>query len=62
VTPETLDACARGTSMMVHWLKGRGEIFTAATCEWVMGRSRGDAQVIAVTRNVMDHFGVMPTT
>lgn len=62
VTPETLDACVRGNGMIVHWHKERGEIFTAAACEWIMGLTRGDAQVIAVTRNVLDRFGVMPTT
>jgi hypothetical protein len=62
VTPETLDASARGNGMIIHWQKGRGEIFTAATCEWVMGLTRGDAQVIAVTRNVLDRFGSGPTS
>jgi hypothetical protein len=57
VTPDTLDACARGNGMIVHWPKGKGEVFTAATCEWVAGLMRGDAQVIAVTRNVLDRFG-----
>lgn len=57
VTPETLDACTRGNGMIVHWHKGAGEVFTAATCEWVAGLMRGDAQVIAVTRNVLDRLG-----
>ncbi|MXN52752.1 hypothetical protein GR158_16655 [Shinella sp. AETb1-6] len=58
VTPETLDASARGNGMIVHWSKGKGEIFTAATCEWVAGLARGDMQVQTVTRNVLDRFGV----
>lgn len=58
VTPETLDACTRGNGMIVHWPKGAGEIFTAATCEWVAGLIQGDPQVIAVTRNVLDRFGI----
>jgi hypothetical protein len=57
VTPETLDAFARGNGMIIHWPKGKGEVFTAATCEWVAGLMRGDAQVIAVTGNVLDRFG-----
>ncbi|WP_421589932.1 N,N-dimethylformamidase beta subunit family domain-containing protein [Shinella sp. M27] len=57
VTPETVDASARGNGMIVHWAKERGEIFTAATCEWVVGLARGDMQVHTVTRNVLDRFG-----
>lgn len=57
VTPRTLAVSARGSGMMVSWKRGKGEIFTAATCEWVMGLTRGDNQVKQVTRNVLDRFG-----
>lgn len=57
VTPETLDACARGNGMIVSWKRGKGEIFTAATCEWIMGLTQRDSQVEKVTRNVLDRFG-----
>ena len=57
ITPETLDACARGNGMIIHWPKGKGEVFTAATCEWVAGLMRGDAQVVKITKNVLDRFG-----
>ena len=43
--------------MIVHWKKGQGEVFTAATCEWIAGLIRNDAQVIKVTQNVLDAFG-----
>ena len=33
-----------------------GEVFTAATCEWVMGLTRRDRQVEQVTRNVLNRF------
>lgn len=56
VTAETLDKVARGCGMMISWRKGKGEVFTAATCEWVMGLSRGDFQVEQVTRNVLERF------
>ena len=56
VTPETLDKSARGNGMIIHWPRGKGEIFTAATCEWVMGLTRRDMQVERVTRNVLDKF------
>ena len=56
VKPETLDKCARGNGVLIHWPRGRGEVFHAATCEWVMGLTRADRQVEAVTRNVLDRF------
>ncbi|OAB55082.1 hypothetical protein AY600_02130, partial [Phormidium willei BDU 130791] len=40
VTPETLDSARRGNGVIVSWPKGQGEVFTAGTCEWVMGLTR----------------------
>ena len=62
INPETLDASTRGSGMVVAWCRGRGEVFTAGTCEWVMGLPcsdslRGDVQVQAITRNVLNRFG-----
>lgn len=57
VTPETLDACKRGNGMIISWPRGKGEIFTAATCEWVAGLIRQDVQVEQITRNVLNRFG-----
>ena len=57
VTPETLDACKRGNGMIISWHRGKGEVFTAATCEWVAGLIRHDSQVEQITRNVLDKFG-----
>ena len=57
VTPETLDASLRGNGMIVSWQRGAGQVFTAATCEWVAGLIRGDQQVETVTRNVLIRFG-----
>ncbi len=37
VTPETLARYKYGSGMMVHMTRGKGEVLTAATCEWVMG-------------------------
>ena len=56
VTPETLERSERGCGVIVHWPRGRGEVFTAGTCEWVMGLTRRDVQVERVTRNVLDRF------
>ena len=57
VTPETLDASHRGNGMIVSWKRGKGEIFTAATCEWVAGLIRQDPQIEQITRNVLGRFG-----
>lgn len=57
VTPETLDASKRGNGMIISWPRGKGEIFTAATCEWVAGLIRRDGQVEQITRNVLNRFG-----
>ncbi|MEX0284408.1 MAG: N,N-dimethylformamidase beta subunit family domain-containing protein [Paracoccaceae bacterium] len=61
VTEQTLDRARRGSGMIVHWPKGRGEVFTAATCEWVMGLSRRDRQIEQVTHNVLQRFGGQPS-
>jgi hypothetical protein len=42
--------------MIVSFSKGNGEVFTAATCEWVNGLRLGDVQVEQVTRNVLNRF------
>ena len=55
-TEEQIASAARGNGVIVHWPRGRGEVFTAGTCEWVMGLKRGDRQVERVTRNVLDRF------
>ena len=56
VTEGTLDKVARGNGMIVSFSKGNGEVFTAATCEWVNGLRLGDVQVEQVTRNVLNRF------
>ncbi|MEL7011921.1 MAG: N,N-dimethylformamidase beta subunit family domain-containing protein [Pseudomonadota bacterium] len=55
-TSETIEACRRGNGMMISWPRGKGEVFTAATCEWVAGLLRKDPQVEQVTRNVLNRF------
>ena len=46
----------RGAGMIVSFRKGRGEVFHAGTCEWVMGLVREDQMVMQVTRNVLNRF------
>ena len=60
VTEQTLDKVARGNGMIVSFSKGKGEVFTAATCEWVNGLRLGDVQVEQVTRNVLNRFCAAP--
>jgi hypothetical protein len=45
-----------GAGMMVSMPKGKGEVFTAGSCEWVMGLSRNDTFTQAITRNVLMRF------
>jgi hypothetical protein len=46
----------RGSGMIVHFARGRGEVFHAGTTEWVAGLLRGDTAVEQVTRNVLNRF------
>jgi hypothetical protein len=51
-----VEATKRGSGMIVHFRKGRGEVFHAGTCDWIMGLTRGDEMVMQVTRNVLNRF------
>ena len=51
-----VEATKRGCGMIVHFHRGKGEVFHAGTCEWVAGLLRQDEMVIKVTRNVLDRF------
>ncbi len=55
-SPATLARLDRGSGMIVHFPKGRGEVFHAGTTEWVAGLLRRDPAVERVTRNVLDRF------
>jgi hypothetical protein len=41
---------------VVHFHKGRGEVLTAATCEWVHGLMQADIYTMMITKNVLDRF------
>ncbi|TJV20434.1 MAG: hypothetical protein E5Y16_30775, partial [Mesorhizobium sp.] len=56
VTEESLSRYKYGSGMMVHMTSGKGEVLTAATCEWVMGLKRGDLCTQRITRNILDRF------
>ena len=52
----SVDLHSRGAGMVVHFHKGRGEVFTAATCEWVHGLMRSDIYTVMITKNVLERF------
>lgn len=56
LSPETLDKVRYGSGMVVHMNRGRGEVVTAGTCEWVMGLKRNDFFTCQITRNVLEKF------
>lgn len=56
VTRDNLKRYKYGSGMMVNMKRGKGEVLTAATCEWVMGLKRGDPFTQQITRNVLDRF------
>ena len=53
---EILERVNRGSGMIVHFHKGKGEVFHAGTTEWVAGLLRKDFAVEQVTRNVLNRF------
>lgn len=55
-SPAALDKAMRGAGMVAHFTRGQGEVFNAATCEWVKGLTLGCAMTQRVTRNVLDRF------
>ena len=46
----------RSAGMIVHFNRGRGEVFHAGSCEWVAALSRADAMVERVTANVLRRY------
>jgi hypothetical protein len=56
IDQDAVEATKRGCGMIVHFHRGKGQVFHAGTCEWVAGLLRQDEMVIQVTRNVLDRF------
>lgn len=46
----------RGAGMIVHFTRGKGEVFHAGSCEWVAALSRRDPMVELVTTNVLGRY------
>jgi hypothetical protein len=53
---ENMEKVRYSNGMIVHFRRGKGEVFHAGTCEWVAGLLRSDAMVERVTANVLNHF------
>jgi hypothetical protein len=51
-----MDRHRYGSGMVVSMKKGRGEVFTAGSCEWVMGLAHHDPFTEQITRNVLERF------
>jgi len=54
--PASIAKFRYGSGMLVHMMRGKGEVVTAATCEWVMGLKRNCPFTTQITRNILDRF------
>ena len=55
-TPENIEKFLYGNSAVTYMKKGKGEVFAAGTCNWVVGLLERDPFVERITRNVLDRF------
>ena len=53
---ESLAKARYGSGMLVHMPRGKGEVVTAGTCEWIMGLKRNEFFTSKITRNVLNRF------
>ena len=53
---ESLAKARYGSGMLVHMPRGKGEVVTAGTCEWIMGLKRNEFFTTKITRNVLNRF------
>jgi hypothetical protein len=51
-----VDRIKRGAGMIVNFMRGKGEVFHAGSCEWVAALLRRDAMVERVTENVLRRY------
>ncbi|MBN9221321.1 MAG: hypothetical protein J0I79_25535 [Mesorhizobium sp.] len=52
----SIEKTKRGCGAIVHFERGKGEVFHAGSSDWIMGLVRDDQIVIRITRNVLDRF------
>jgi hypothetical protein len=55
-SPANVARAGRGAGMVAAFTRGKGEVFNAGTCEWVVGLKLGCAMTGRITRNVLDRF------
>ncbi|MCR9196648.1 MAG: hypothetical protein NXH88_18070, partial [Hyphomonas sp.] len=51
-----LEKVRYGAGMIAIFQRGKGEVFNAASCEWVVGLTKNDAATMCVTRNVLERY------
>jgi len=56
MTSEAVDKVKYGAGMMAMFQRGKGEVFNAASCEWVVGLKARDPYTEQITRNVLTRF------
>ena len=59
---ETADARRKfqyGSGMVVGMKRGKGEVLTAGSCEWIMGLTRSDPFTEQITRNALNRFSTV---
>ena len=57
-SPASQQRVLRGHTMITSFKRGKGEVFNSGTTEWAHGLAASDPFVAAITRNVLDKFGV----
>ena len=54
--PKALEKVRYGAGMIAVFQRGKGEVFNAASCEWVVGLIKNDAATTCVTKNVLTRY------
>src|SRR5699024_7246644 len=54
--PDYLDGNAGGAAMIATFTRGKGQVFTAGTTEWVVGLIKCEPFTEIVTKNVLESF------
>lgn len=55
-SPQAIERYKYGCGVIVSFSRGKGEVFTAGSCEWIMGLTRNCAYTQGITRNVLNRF------
>ncbi len=56
LSPQSVERAKTGSSMVVTFTRGKGNVFHAGTCEWVYGLKYRDPFTEQITRNVLNRF------